>query len=697
MTELLSVNHADAAGRTTPHSVSQPAVRAAVLLLLLTALILAVAGQRLFRTQPETQWDAGIAYYLLAIGAFALAGYLADRGLGRVRHDPPLPAHCAEARPDYRATLRRALNGRRWRLTALAAVLAVFVLDQLGQPDRSDYTLTFWVWIAAIGLYVAALIRRPVLPPDWRSRLIAQRRLIAVVALIFAAALLLRGWDVGGIPPTVSGDEGSQGVEALKFLSGELRNPFVTSWLSVPTMSFAFNALTIGLLGHTATALRLPWVMVGAMTVPIVFVLVRRLKGTGFALMTAALLAAYHYHIHFSRLGSNQIADALFMAAAFWFLYRAYSQGRAVDWALAGVVAGLAQYFYAGARFTTVMAGVTVAWFVLREGRRFWNAQWTGIAIGVGAFLITAGPMLQYAARFPDDYDARLNSVGVFQSGWLLREQGVRHQGVVPILLDQFKRAALSYSAYPDRVSWYGGQQPFFDGPWAVLFMLGLGYATLRPLDRRHFPMLLWWWGGIILGGMLTESPPSSQRLITTAPPAVFFVVLGAYQAASLAATSLRLERLRRAAPALAAAGVVGLSALSINYYFAEYTPTLVYGNPTAVVAMGIVRYAQAQQLGPGDELIFFGPPRMYINFGSIAYLAPDVPGMDVSEPLTAPPPADLVPAGKRPVFLFLPERANELDFVKQTFPDGDTTVIPAPRDGLTLFIAYRVNHAPGG
>lgn len=678
-----------------PRTINRTAVRAATLILLLIALTFAIAGQRHFRTRPESDWDAGITYYLLAIGAFSLAVFIGDRRLGKIENEPLLTPLLGDDRPAYRQTVTQAARRHRWRAGALmlAALLMWILLDQLRQSALPDYALPFWMWVGAIGVYVIAVAgRRPALPPDWRWRLKEQRGLMALVAAIFIAALVLRVWNVGGIPPTVSGDEGSQGVEALKFLRGELRNPFVTSWLSVPTMSFIFNALTIGPLGHTAFALRLPWAVIGAITIGVVFVLVRRLKGASFALLTAALLAAYHYHIHFSRLGSNQIADAFFMAAAFWFLYRAYSGGRAIDWALAGVVAGLAQYFYAGARFTTIMAGVTVAWFVLREGRRFWNAQWTGIAIGVGAFLITAGPMLQHAIRFPDDYDARLNSVGVFQSGWLMREQGVRHQGVAPILLDQFKRAALSYSAYPDRVSWYGGQQPFFDGAWAVLFMLGLGYATLRPFDRRRFPMLIWWWGGIILGGMLTESPPSSQRLITTAPPAVFFVVLGLVQIASLLQRALPpLRGATRAAPALAAASVMVLSALSLNYYFAEYTPTLVYGNPTAVAAMGIVRYAQEKQLGPDDVMVFFGAPRMYIDFGSIAYLAPEVPGLDIHEPLTTTLSAEALPPHLRPTFIFLPERVNELDFVKQTYPSGEIEMIASPQDGSTMLVVYRV------
>ena len=80
--------------------------------------------------------------------------------------------------------------------------------------------------------------------------------------------------------------------------------------------------------------------------------------------------------------------------------------------------------------------------------------------------------------------------------------------------------------------------------------MLGLGYATLRPTDRRLFPMLIWWWGAILLGGVLTENPPSSQRLITSAPPAVFFVALAIWKTGQITERIFRVRGAR--APAMA-------------------------------------------------------------------------------------------------------------------------------------------------
>ena len=118
--------------------------------------------------------------------------------------------------------------------------------------------------------------------------------------------LALRVWAVGGLPQTLGGDEGSQGLEAFKVLDGTIRNPFSTGWLGVPICASNSNAPSIALFGNTIFALRFPWTLVGAATILVTFLLVWRPHGPGLGLLTVVPLTTYHFHIHFSRLGSNQ-------------------------------------------------------------------------------------------------------------------------------------------------------------------------------------------------------------------------------------------------------------------------------------------------------------------------------------------------------------------------------------------------------
>ncbi len=651
-------------------------VQPTLLLLLASTLVLGILGQynlqQKFAATREFPWE-GLLIYVLAVVLFTAANVLADRRFDLViqRDQPP---------PSDQTTV---LPGRKpWRIMAvvLSLILTAVALFLLGQdPPLPDYNWVVWLWLAAMLFYLAAvaLPRGTILPasqPAWWH----DRGVVWTLVAILVVAFVLRIWRVGEIPPTLSGDEGSQGLEAIRVIEGDIRNPFTTGWLGVPTMSFYFNALSILPLGNTMFALRLPWVLVGTATVFIMFLLITRLGGVTLGLMTAAFLAMYDYHIHYSRLGSNQVADALFVALALLFFYRGFDRHSPLDWALSGVIIGIGQYFYAGARFTAIVIMALIIFFTLRDRVRFWRAHGAGVLILAGAALIVSAPMIQYAFRFPDDYNARINMVGIIQSGWLEREQSVRHQGPLPILFDQFQRAALAFHYYPDRTFWYGSPRPLFGAGAAVLFTLGFGYSVLQLHNRRLFPLVAWWGGAMIMGGMLTESPPSSQRLITMAAPAVFFVV---YAVLNIGHIFLQGAARPRWAPLMKpylAVVVVTLGVFSIHWYFVQYTPLRVYGNPNAVVATSLGKFA-SEELGPDWQIFFFGPPRMYIGFGSIPYLAPDVPGQDIHEPITEPPDWNLAELDRHVLFVFLPERLNELELVKQAFPGGELREVPPP------------------
>ncbi|HSM55796.1 MAG TPA: glycosyltransferase family 39 protein [Candidatus Sulfomarinibacteraceae bacterium] len=587
------------------------------------------------------------------------------------------------ARNDESLMARFRRNEANWRVLLLAAagVLMAAALYRIPQLDLQDsHALVVAGWAGSILCYLLALAPpHPGLLHRWRERWQAARSTRAVPLVILlgitTSALLLRATFLETIPFTLSGDEASQGLEAVRVLQGEIRNPFTTGWLSVPTLSFYFNSLTIDLLGMTRTGLRLPWALLGTVTVVAAFFLVRRLVGWPLALATSALLATYHYHIHFSRLGSNQIADPLFVALALWFLYRALNGGRGResghsrlgDWILTGGSAGIALYFYAGARFTSVVIAAILAYVFLRDPRRFWPRHGRGVLAMSGAFLLVSAPMLQYAVRFPDDFNARLNQVGIIQSGWLERELEAGRQ-LLPVLWDQFRRAALAFNFYPDRTVWYGLDQPLLDPLFGALFLVGLLYSTVAMWSRseqRLAPMVAWWWGGMIAGGMLTESPPSSQRLITLSVPVCFFIAVALWQVAHL------VQRAIRGAPAqlILGAGVLLFAVSSLQTYFMEYTPQRIYGGQHAELASEMA--PQLREMAGTHRAYFIGAPWMYWGFATTPYLTPEMEGQDIIEPLTAPPSPSLVSPERGVVFIILPERRQELPLIQQTFPNG--------------------------
>ena len=160
---------------------------------------------------------------------------------------------------------------------------------------------------------------------------------------------MARYWRLAWIPGIFGGDEGEMGAEALAVLNGQLQNPFITGWLSHGTLYFFVQSFALHFLGPTIFGLRLSSVLAGTLSVLLAYLLIRRLFSVRLALLTAALLAAFDFHIHFSRIALNNIFDAVFAPFVLLLLYVGVESRRAVYFALAGMAMGLALYFYHGA------------------------------------------------------------------------------------------------------------------------------------------------------------------------------------------------------------------------------------------------------------------------------------------------------------------------------------------------------------
>ncbi len=658
-------------------------------LLLIAALALAVQGQRTFFSRPDYAWD-GLVLHVLGAACFLAAWRLARPR----RERPPRPPR------------RRALPGwfAQWPVSAALLALGAFLAlaagllarDRLVDQPSGDVVLLWALGTAAAALAAVWPTPAPVRPP-WRERLARLDRRawaeIGAVSGLALVALLVRIAALGRVPFTLGGDEAWHGLLARQVLSGQLRNPFAMGYMSMPTLFYWPVAWALRLAGNDVAALRLPAALAGTLTVPILYLFARSLWGRRVALLAAAFLVAYDYHLHYSRLGANNIWDALFVLAALWALDRGLaaslvgtegqdSPETSQPWrsfVAAGLVMGLGVYFYTGARLLPVLTLVYAGYeWIRRRGR---VAQ-LGLHLGLLALtlFIVAAPMLAYARAHPDQWNARINQVGIVQSGWLVREVELTGKGVPQLLAEQFLRAAGAFHLFRDRTVWYGADRPLLSFAAGILAVLGMAWALAHWRQRASFLLLTWFWAVIITAGMLTESPPSSQRLVIAGPAVAILVAWGLERAVHLGGRILALPRAwERVALVLL---IVSLGAANLRYYFYEFSPLRRYGGENGETATMMGSYLRQKEAGITAYL--FGAPRLYWSFGTMPFLAPAVFGYDVVDPLTGPP----NPAAGPAVYLFLPERAAELAFVQQAQPGGRVVEFHDPA-GRLRFVAY--------
>jgi 4-amino-4-deoxy-L-arabinose transferase-like glycosyltransferase len=574
-------------------------------------------------------WDAALLL-AVSITALAVAG-LWRTGPGRLRSG-------AWARPVVPHSPRDAMRAIALALSGFAALMG------RSWPPTEGFGVVLTLWGLALLLFLLTLVGAGSGHPStgWLLSTQERRGLVGLVIVAF----LLRGVAVGRVPASLGGDEGTQLAAALDLVARPLGNPFATGWYSVPTLSFVIYGVAMRLFGATVAGGRMVSVVIGTATVLTTFWFARATAGRLVGWIAAVMLAFSAYHIHFSRLASNQIADPLIGTLVLLLVVRAMAGGpnqsgpgsawtrwvhrhgviteRADGlWGLAGVVAGLGWYLYFGARWVTAIAILVVVWRCLSD-RTLWQRHRRGFALFFAGWLVVALPLLGWYAAHPSAFTERYNAVGLFASGWMDRERLLTGRPTGSLLLQQIWRSITAFHLTRDPTFWYRPNRPLVDFVTGALMLVGIIEAFVRVRWPSRVVTHLWFWPTIAMAWVMTENPPSSQRGLLLMPPVVIYAAWGAERLATTLAASRRCKAI------VVALLLAPIAAMNVAFYFGVYSPTEVYGNPSAQTATRFAAYMKAnpepvcevgRPIACRGTVYFLGPPWLYWSFGSLSFL----------------------------------------------------------------------------
>jgi hypothetical protein len=661
--------------------------RRITVLLLIIGLGFALLGQFYFTYRREFEWD-GLFIWFIAVCSLGLVMRRTRRGQGLrsgLHHVPWISA--------------------RWprKVAVVGGVSLVLMAGWIARrPGMVDFTGILWLWLVGVTLFLISFL--PLDSPlprrrEWYPRLISwfyeRRQDLLRLAMLLMVALLVRAVDLEHIPANVGGDEGTQGVAALELLGPPLGNPFASGWFGVPTMSFLAYGVSMRVFGGTVAGLRALSALAGTVTVLTTFLLANELWGRRVAWLAAIVLTCSHFHIHFSRLGSNQIFDGLFITLSLWLFVRALRSRRTIDCALAGATMGLGWYGYFGARLVGLVVVCYLAWRAVVEYRFLACYRWHLLVL-LGSALATVAPLLFHFAENPGELVSRVWQVSIFASGWLLREQQITGKSAASLLIQQFWKSVSAFNYTLDPTFWYHASIPLLDLLSGILFVLGLMWVAVRRRWPGNGLLLLWFWLAVILGWVVTENPPSSMRLTIISPALAILVSLGLDWLLVSARILVGSATIGEAAPRqrsdlwswVGGLLVAAIAVVNLNYYFLIYTPTRVYGNPTAEVATELGRHLVEKA---GDRFVYlYGPPFMYWEFGTLAFLTRGVEGMSVPSLGDGEMPA--VDLERGAWLVFLPERLAELDAVRKQYPGGEQMSVYSNADDRLLYVLYELD-----
>jgi 4-amino-4-deoxy-L-arabinose transferase-like glycosyltransferase len=658
-------------GEPTDERAANPQLlRWPIVTLLLSGLALVVLSQSVYaHTRPEVPL---LVYLIFALGlaAFLLAGHSAVQQDTRFWDNGPLRAVTAflELHP-----------------TQLLMLLSAPLFAYLARQAAGDGVQALAPF-AAVGAWLLAIVAAVLgsMKREWQAYAHPGRRELLLTLALLVIAFLLRGLFLDQIPTTLSGDEASSGLFAAQFRNGEVNNVLGLGWFSFPSFYFAVQSTGIWLLGQTGAALRITSALAGALTVFALYWLGRTLYGRLVGLLAALYLLASHFHIHFSRIGLQNIWDGLFLTVVWGGIWHGWKSGRRNSFVLAGLVLGLAPYFYVSSRVLPLLLLVWAGVALLADRAHF-RQRFPDLLLAAFVALIVVLPLGLLFLQHPAEFGAPMNRVSVF-NGWLDQEVVRTGRSASAIILDEMRLTALGFAHEPLR-HWYNPGAPLLLPAAGGLFVAGIVWLAYA-FDLRSLLLLLPLLAQVVMGG-LSQDAPASQRFVLVMP--VVALILALPLGKLVEWVEPYWPRQRRLLAALALLLMVLIVAGDLNYYFRDVYDEYVLGGANTETAHVMAHYLQEQEDGSQD-VYFFGWPRMgYYSISTVPYLAPQMQGHDINQPLIEPPGWNL--SGPS-IFIFLPERQNELQHIQASFPQGKYREVSSLSDtnGPPLFYAYEVD-----
>lgn len=400
--------------------------------------------------------------------------------------------------PDSRQLLARLAPG--WVLMAAAAGLkALHAAPQI-------VALT-WLCGAVVLLAGAAVTSRRLAvapaagPATW---------IWLAVILAFAAALRL--WEIDAIPRQVHCDEGTVTFAAQRFYANPDRDWFAPpergGSYSIMNLFFALVGLGTLPLGLNLVGARASDVVLGTLSVGLLFDALRRSADLRVAVAGAVLLAANHCHVAYSRIASGYIQTAFVVSLLFCLGGRLWARPTYLNAAALGIAAALGVQTYPASLVSLPLLVATLAVLVAVDGRR---RRGVGAAVVLFAISCTcaAAPYGVALWQQGDEMLGRSREINIFAPHMMekLKKQVYHTDSTPEVVAAQAWNAIRGFQVGRDAQPQYGINQPMADLYTGALIVPGVVFALF---GLRRFPNaagLIFGVGYLLLGLGLQYAP----------------------------------------------------------------------------------------------------------------------------------------------------------------------------------------------
>jgi 4-amino-4-deoxy-L-arabinose transferase-like glycosyltransferase len=502
---------------------------------------------------------------------------------------------------------------------------------------------------------------------------------VAVIVTILFVAFALRLVHLQTLPAGFHGDEAVVGLESQRILRDGNIGPYSPYAAGQPTGPIYVSALSVGLLGNSVLAVRIVSAVVGAATVLLLYLVLRRLFSVEVAVVGASLLAVMSWHLHFSRIAYPLIFWPLTAVLIGVAINEALRTARLAWWLAAGALIGGGIYVYNAHPLLAVASAVVIGlWLAFKDRGRSIPRHARGLAAAVLAAVVVAVPMMRYAQDDSTRYSSHFDEASMFgRPEWTELET---RQEQASFILSQYGGFWTRICCSPELdVVDATGLVPVLPLSLLVLSAIGL------PVALRRYRLPIVWFGAAVivmmpLSTILTEGGVA-RRTFVIAPFLAMFAAIG------LVAGFAYVQqhgRVTRAIATVLLAGAFGLvSFQSLQIYFGEFAEANVEERALALPIADAAKFIDAL---PQDHYVYFLSNTWSFDYATREFLAPDRRGEDRSREFGR---LSLAVNERRgvPVFVLLGHYMADIDEIRERYPNGE--LLSGDEENPT-FIAYR-------
>lgn len=402
------------------------------------------------------------------------------------------------------------------------------------------------------------------------------RASVALVLIVLLGAFL-RLYQISAIPSEVIVDEidlynsahsiATTGHDVdgalLPFLYARFtRNP--------PVYAVAGFASTL-LFGKTPFGLRLPAVILGLVTVLLIYAIVLELtKRRDIALLAALLQAIAPIFVQFSRIAWEPASELPLLLGGIYVLLRALGRGAPPLLGWAALLLAATAYTYLAGWFYAIALGAPL-FAIYAVTYRSWRTV-SPVYAAVALWFVASAPAY-WMLFFEPQTSARVQRLTIFASGFSLAAL----KAFASNYAGQFRWSYLAINGDPHPgLTWryLDGFGAFY---WWLIPLAALGVlCTFKYVRNRALAAWVWFWLLVYpLGGALTnEGAPNAPRTLAGAP---VFCILAAMGLTLLldASGSIKRHRVARGARFAVAAAFTIVATISVVqfswFYFTRY------------------------------------------------------------------------------------------------------------------------------